>query len=326
VCRNKSSDLSSFYASGATPSLTIEPNPYFFGRHPQYRMVWRVIKDSQTAYLEYKAGQEDASEIPSTFIAQNLGKRGVFHFNTFLVWYLSPAYDVAPFDNIHCRLALAYAIDTNTLDKTVLHGSWAPLHSLMPRGVPGYYAGKDNPSYNTTKARSELAQCPSGIHNQTIVYETYNTDMDDSFAGAIPAMLSAVGIGAKGSGVPTAPWLKLATATQKSTNTPLLQVGLTGPDPNTWCNLRKTGFVLNTANFSNAKYDGLCARGAATFNSAKAAKVYQQAGHIALSQGTYIPIGQVQQFAVSKFSGVVGDPSWTQLAPRNYDWANITVK
>jgi ABC-type transport system substrate-binding protein len=150
--------------------------------------------------------------------------------------------------------------------------------------------------------------------------------MDDAFAGAIPSILSAVGIDAKGNGIPTSAWLKDATSPQKSTNTPLLQVGLTGSDPNSWCNLRVTGFVLNSAGFSNPQYDALCAKAAKTFNSAKAAKLYQEAGHIALSQATYIPIGQVQQFAITKVSGVVGDPDWVQLEPKDFDWANITVK
>jgi ABC-type transport system substrate-binding protein len=328
VCQNNSSDQSSFFPAGSTPTLTVVPNPYFFGRHPKFRLVDRYIKDEQTAFLNFQAGQLDASGVPTSNIQQETGKKGFFHFPTFLVWYVSPAADVAPFDNIHCRLAVAYAMDTATVDKTVLHGAWAPLHSMEPKGVTGYYAGKDNPSFNPAKARSELAQCPGGIRGQKMVYQSTSSDFDNVFAGALPALFANVGIDIKGDGVPGSAWLKDATSSQKANNIPILQSGLTINDPNVWCDLRKTGFVLNTADFSNAQYDSICAKAAATFNSAKQVKLYEKAEHIAQSQGVYIPVGQVRSFAIedSRVSGLVGDPDWVQIEPKDFDWANVTVK
>jgi ABC-type transport system substrate-binding protein len=326
VCQNKNSSLSSFFAPGSTPSVTLVPNPYYYGPRPKVKIVMQAIKDSNTAYLDYQAGQLDVTPLPAADVAGNRKKTNFLAFPSTLVNYLSPAVDLPPFNNVHCRLALAYAINTDQINKTVLHGTQATIHDMVPEGLVGYYNGKGEPSYNPTKAKQELAKCPGGIHGVKLVY-TEGGDNDLVYGGAIPAMLSQVGIGVTGQGVPPADDIKLSTQSQKKSGVVLLASALGASSANTTCLTRTSGYVLNTTDWSDPKYDALCTKAVHTFDSKKQAQIWQQAQHLALSQGTWITIGQVLNFDLGKswIHGLAGDSYYSVPIPKNYDWSKLSV-
>jgi ABC-type transport system substrate-binding protein len=327
VCRNNSSDLSSFFPTGATPSMTLVPNPYYYGPKPQVKLFIRAIKDTQTAYLEYQAGQLDATPLPSGDVAPNQKQKGFFHFPSTLVNYLSPAVDLPPFDNVHCRLALAYGINTAQIDKNVLHGTQSTLYDMVPKGLVGYYDGKGEPQYNPTKAKSELAQCPGGISNIKLTYPAGSSDNDLVYAGAIPAQLAALGMDVKGNSVPASTDIKLSTSPQKSTNTVLHAAALGASSAAITCRVRQTSYVLNTSDWSNPAYDALCQKALRTFDPKKQAVIWKQAQHMALQQGTWISVGQVQNFYLAKpwLQGLQGDTYYSVLVGKSYDWSHVSV-
>ena len=199
ACRNSSTNKSSFYATGSTPSMTLVPNPYFYGPRPHIRVVMGAIPDTQTNFRSFQADQLDTTVVPSADVKANRAKQGFIQFLSDDIEYLAPNFDAAPFNNIHCRLALAYAIDQNAINNDVLHGAQLPLHDAVPRGVPGYYSAPGAPRYNPARARSELKLCPGGIHGVQLVYFHGSTDLDNEFA-AMQNMVSQVGIGVTISG------------------------------------------------------------------------------------------------------------------------------
>jgi len=285
------------------------------------------IKDATTAYLDYRAGQLDVVPLPAANVAENKGKKNFLHFPSTLVNYLSLAVDLPPFDNVHCRLAVAYAIDTAQINKTVLHGTQTTIHDMVPKGLNGYYNGKDEPQYNPAKARDELSQCPGGIKNVKLTYGA-GGDADLVYGSAIPAMLAAVGIDVKPAGVPANETVQLSAQPQKTTGVQMLANALGSSSPAITCRVRQTNYVLNTSGWSNPQYDALCAKALRTFDPKKQAPIYQQAQHLALSQASWITMGQVQNFYIGKsnIAGLAGDTYYSVPIGKGYDWSNLGKK
>jgi peptide/nickel transport system substrate-binding protein len=114
--------------------------------------------------------------------------------------YVTLDQDVAPFDNIHCRKAVAYAL--NKVDLINARGGSIAgakeANSMLPPGVPGhtdinpYPTGPDNKGDITT-AKQELAACgkPNGFSTGII---TVNTGKGPGFATALQNALQRVGI------------------------------------------------------------------------------------------------------------------------------------
>jgi ABC-type transport system substrate-binding protein len=326
VCRNNNSDLSSFYAPGSTPQVTLVPNPYYYGKKPTYKLHMEAIKDPDTAYLDFRAGQLDLTPLPASAVASNKGKPGYFAFGGSEVDYLSPAADLPPFNNVHCRLAVAYAIDTAKIDKTVLHGTFLTVHDMVPKGFLGYYPGKGEPAYNPKLAKQELAKCPGGIHGVKLLY-TASSDDDLVYGGAIPAMLAAVGIDVTGQSVPPADAIALSSQPQKTTGTTLLADALGISSAAITCAYREANPAENTSDWVNARFTADCNKAAQTFDLKKRAQLYIAAQHICLQQACWISIGQPGQFWLAKsyLHGLQGDNYYPYVVAKNYDWSNLTV-
>jgi peptide/nickel transport system substrate-binding protein len=114
--------------------------------------------------------------------------------------YVTIDQEVAPFDNVHCRRAVAYALNKADLIKA-RGGSVAgakEADSLLPPGVAGhtsanpYPTGADNTG-DLTMAKQELAQCgkPNGFSTGIL---TVNTGKGPGFATALQNALNRVGI------------------------------------------------------------------------------------------------------------------------------------
>lgn len=328
VCQNKSSDPTSFYPSGSTPTMTLVPNTNYYGSKPHIKIVIPTIASDQTAYDDYLSGHLDESNVPSSNVAQWRGKE----IKTVLagVEYITPNEDTAPFDNVHCRLAVAYAIDRNALFNKVLHGTGIPVYDVVPIGFLGYYAGNDNPHYNPTKAKQELAACPGGIHNVELDYQHTTTDYDLEYS-AIQSMLNSVGIGIKLKPLTHNDWLGIVGATSlQSTHTAITQNDYYEdyPDPQDYCTLLlHSGSAYDIGDFKNKTYDKLVDRAEVTANKATRAALYRQAQHIALADGAWISLQNFVQFTLVKpyVHGLVPSTAYSTLWAKNDDWSKVTI-
>ncbi len=61
-----------------------------------------------------------------------------FTFNDFGTWYLEPNVNMAPFDVKEVRLAMAHAVDRETIIEKVLHGLGKAAYTMTPPGMPGH--------------------------------------------------------------------------------------------------------------------------------------------------------------------------------------------
>jgi oligopeptide transport system substrate-binding protein len=78
LCANKSAnDVTSFYRSGSTPTLTLVPNTDYHGRISNIKMIIPAIADTQTSYKDFQSGNLDFTfQVPSANQAQWAGKKG----------------------------------------------------------------------------------------------------------------------------------------------------------------------------------------------------------------------------------------------------------
>jgi oligopeptide transport system substrate-binding protein len=275
------------------------------------------------------AGKLDVTRVPSVYLKQWKGRSSQYHqYPSSAVYYLFPNVHMAPFDNVHCRLALAYAIDRETIANNILGGAMRATYAVVPKGMLGYYSGKDNPHYDQAKARAELAQCPGRTTPFELTYATgglYKNEFP-----AIGSMLSTVGMNVRLKPLKIDDWLTIVNQSLQKTNTQLLWEGWVQdyPDPQDYCSLLlRSGAQYNVGGWHNATYDRLVDKADVTLNRKQRAQLYVRAQHIALSQGALILLNNliIPELIKPYVYGVIGTEAFPWLQPEGGDWANVSV-
>src|SRR5579875_40405 len=201
VCRNNSNGKSSFYPSGHSPYINYEPNPYYVGSKPDFKIHAPFFNDNTTDFKAWEDKQIDWAPVPTEDIAIAKNKPGYETVPQLETDYITPNDQMPPFNNVHCRLAVAYAINRKEVTTQLLHGTESPLYDVVPPGLQGYFSnpkGNGVPYYDPSKARSEYNACKAatgGINNATMPYQgAVSIDIQHEY-DAIAANLKAVGIG-----------------------------------------------------------------------------------------------------------------------------------
>lgn len=332
VCQNsKTNDVTSYYAAGSTPTLTLVANTHYYGRKPALKLVIPAYDSNQTGYSDFLANHLDLTwGVPSTYQSKWRGKTGAHQYGSSGIEYLAPNLDEAPFNNVHCRLAVAYAIDRETLTKKVLKGAYKPLYTVVPPGFVGYYAGKKtSPHFDPNRVKKELAQCTTGIHI-TYVYRNDTTDRRAS-AEALASMLNAQGMDVKTKGVPRADWLKIILHPLKDNHVALVYDDwfMDYPDSQDYLDvLLRTGQPQNCAGWNNSTYNHLINLGNAASSPAKRAKYYIQAQKLVLSKVGFIGVDNFTNFDLVNTHVRGLEPNYANGVewPVNNDWANVSKK
>jgi peptide/nickel transport system substrate-binding protein len=135
------------------------------------RIVIRSIPDSQTRLLAMQSGDIDGTfDIPISEIDQWDGLDGVNVITAPSngVYQLILDEETPPFDDIHVRKAIAYAIDREGIVQGVLNGKGAPALAINPPGIWGgvldeaavnaFYETIPTYAFDLDAARDELAQ------------------------------------------------------------------------------------------------------------------------------------------------------------------------
>lgn len=334
LCNSRAAnDVTSFYPSGTTPTLTLVPNPNFYQR-AHVKLVIPAIADNQTGLRDFKAGGLDQTwGIPAQDQAPYRGKRGAYQYPSAFIEYLGLNPNMAPFNNIHCRLAVAYGINRPALAKQYLHGAYRPLYSFVPQGFLGYFPGHPGvPYYNPAKAKAELAQCPGGI-NTTYVYRNDTTDRNTE-AAAIQSMLSAIGIHLTLKGVPRSEWLNYVV-----NDTPLSKTHTAMcygdwfedyPDSQDYFfNLVHggKGHAESFTGYNNPTVNRLIDQADAASRPGKRNQLYLRANRITLNDAALIPYDNGTAFDlvnVKKVHGLVPDLYRGVVWARNNNWSNVS--
>jgi len=336
VCHDRSSTLHSFYA-GDIPTYTLVPNSYYYGRKPLIRLelpAFGPFDNYKTSYKRYLAGKLDASGIPFAYLRQWQGKREFHQFPSSAIDFLVPNTHLAPFDNVHCRLAVAYAIDRKTLADSVLVGAEWSAYGVLPKGMLGHYTGKDDPHYSLKRARAELAQCPGRT-----------TPIRLKFPGGVWGIKAMPFVGTElraiGMNVRLVPLYEFGPTLSQPLDKTGTQIALNPwvpdyPDAQDYLfSLLHSGAPANLGAWQDTTYDRLIDRGDALSNPEEREKLYIEAQQIALSQGAIVMLMQAKGLELVKpyVHGLVGTAVYTEvyrdlrpyLVPKDDDWANVSI-
>jgi ABC-type transport system substrate-binding protein len=252
-----------------------------------------------------------------------------------VVRYIQPNVTTAPFNNVHCRLAVAYAINRTVIAQKVVPGVWKNLYTVLPPGFLGFYNGKASankkggtPWYSLSQAKKELSQCPGGI-NVEWPYRVTTAD-GRRVRDAIGAMLGQAGIHVT---------FRDTTSQEESRNqtTPMTDTGVKilrsawqadFPDPEDYVSLLiRHGQTYAITGWNNKTFNKLVDTADVESNRTKRAQLYQQAQKIAISQGVWIPLwNDIGNGLVKPYiHGLVAGSAYADLMPSNGDWSRVSV-
>ncbi|HLT21525.1 MAG TPA: peptide ABC transporter substrate-binding protein [Thermomicrobiales bacterium] len=154
--------------------------------------IERPIISSDASQLAYENGEIDwhwRGQLGQLERVQNdptLSKE-MLPFNTFGSWYLVPDPNFEPFHLKEVRLAMAHAIDRETICEAVLRGLGEPAYTLMPPGTPHYDPNtyEEYTAYDPELAMSLLEGTPyEGGKNWPAITLTHREEGDAPKAAA----------------------------------------------------------------------------------------------------------------------------------------------
>jgi oligopeptide transport system substrate-binding protein len=328
VCRNGSNNLSSFYLNGHAPSMDMAPNPYYYGPKPTISIHAPVYTSSDAVFKAYGAGDLDGAVVPSADLSAAKGMKGYMNVTQFQTDHVTVNVQIPPFDNIHCRLAVAYAIDRQGIARTTLNGTETPIYDVLPPGILGYFGREpDVPYYDPGRAKMEIARCPGGLKNLTLTVQNSSPDIIHEY-DAVRANLQAIGASVTIKPVSVTSWLNIVTQNLSATKTRITEDLWIDdfPDPQDWLGtLLRSDSSDNISGFKSAQFDSLIQRADVEQNPARRAALYRDAQKIALRGGDWIAVGAQNGVYVipPRVHGFVAANGGTW--PVNNDWSKVSM-
>jgi peptide/nickel transport system substrate-binding protein/oligopeptide transport system substrate-binding protein len=158
---------------------------YFQGSAKLKGVRFRVIKEYDVAFQEYRAGNLEHCRVPPAYTPNDIRnlpeKDEMVAAPSLSTFYLGLTMDKTPLgDNVHLRRALNYAVDRRYLCEEVLGGSYVPAGGILPPGLPSYDPGLDGYAYDLEKAKAEMAAAGYGPDNPPPTIALYHNSSGDS--------------------------------------------------------------------------------------------------------------------------------------------------
>ncbi len=179
--------------------LTLKKNTKYWRQGLPYlnSVSWQVVPDDNTRNVMIQGSTAQINENPPfSTIDQLKGVSGaaVTLFPSTRTDYILMNQKRAPYDDVHVRRAISYAIDREALVKTVLFGNGTAANSLLMPTVPFYDKATPGQSYDMTKAKAELAmsKVPKGF--STTYLASSGNSVDSEIAQILQASLKELGI------------------------------------------------------------------------------------------------------------------------------------
>lgn len=146
--------------------ISLKANPdYFDGRPYVDRVVYRVIPDTATIFLELRSGGIDMTGLDALQYKRQTSTK-FFERNFKKYRYLSSTYTYVGwnlrdkrFKDVRVRRALSYAIDQDEIIKGVLLGLGQPATGPLKPGTYWYNPKVKRYEYDPAKAKALLAEC-----------------------------------------------------------------------------------------------------------------------------------------------------------------------
>jgi peptide/nickel transport system substrate-binding protein len=157
-------------------SVTFKRNPNYWQKGKPYldSVTWTFVTDDNTRELQLRGNQIQVDEFPpfnAITKLQNTPDVKMSLFPSTRTDYLEMNESYKPLADVHVRRAISYAIDRQSIVKSVLFGHGTAANSFMPPQVPFYDKNSPGIQYDMAKAKAELAQSayPKGFKVEMLV-------------------------------------------------------------------------------------------------------------------------------------------------------------
>ena len=182
--------------------IKLVKNPDYWQKGKPYldSVTWTTVPTDATRELQLKGGQAQIDEFPPFSTIDTLKQTPGITMNLFpstRTDYLPMNFKVKPFDDVHVRRAISYAIDRQAMIDSVLFGYAEPANSFMPPQVPYYDKASPGLQYDLEKAKQEMAQSsvPNGFSFELSVGS--GDDTQTQIAQILQESLKQIGIDLK---------------------------------------------------------------------------------------------------------------------------------
>lgn len=301
-------------------SVTFTRNDSYWGPKARYKtIILTSIPSVPTRILALQSGQVDGvSSVAAADAAQfQAVGANVKFINNNAVDFVAFRVDTAPWDDIHVRRTIAYALNRQGLVNSVLNGHGQPANTLPPVGMwagilkpdaaKALYKSLPTYTFNMAKARAELAQSsrPNGF-NTSVVYPDRSPELG-KVALSLADNLKPLGINITVTQIPYASWVARVFGHQNlgmefvaalhSSPSPSVLTNLIANSANT----RAGGF--NFPNYKNPTVDANLAKFGSATDPAVRATAF---GNVLKTLGTDVPFTPIfwLQDGVAMKSGV----------------------
>jgi peptide/nickel transport system substrate-binding protein len=189
-----------YWHKGSALKLVRNPNYWQKGKPYLDSVTWTYVPSDNTRELQLKGGQAQVDEFPAwSTVASLKATSGVTMnlFNSTRTDYLAFNELAKPFQDVHVRRAISYAINRAALVKAVLFGNGKPANSLFPPQVPYYQPATKGLQYNLAAAKAEMAKSsvPHGFTTTILVSSGFSDS--NTIATILQSELKPLGINLK---------------------------------------------------------------------------------------------------------------------------------
>jgi peptide/nickel transport system substrate-binding protein len=185
---------------GAELKLVKNPDYWQPGKPYLDSVTWTNVPDDNTRILQLKGSQAQVDEFPPwSSVAQLKTTDGITMtlFPSTRTDYLEFNEKIKPYQDVHVRRAISYALDRDALVKAILFGNGKAANSFLPPAVPYYDPASPGLQYDMDKAKAEMAQStvPTGFD---ATFEAIGGQLDsETIAQVVQAAVKPLGINVK---------------------------------------------------------------------------------------------------------------------------------
>jgi peptide/nickel transport system substrate-binding protein len=182
--------------------LVLVRNTHYWQKGKPYlnEVTFTDVTNDSTRQLELKAGEADVIESPSySSISQLQSTSGVKvgNFRSSETEFVLFNESQMPFQDVHVRLAISYALNREAMIHAVLFGDGTEANSFLPPALWAYDSSSPGVQYNLAKAKAEMAESsvPHGFSTTLLVGSGNSTET--SLAQIVQQELKPLGITVK---------------------------------------------------------------------------------------------------------------------------------
>ncbi len=262
--------------------LTLKKNTNYWRPGLPYldSVTWQVVPDDNTRNVMIQGKTAQINENPALSSVEQLkGVKGVGVqlFPSTRTDYILMNEKRAPYDDVHVRRAISYAIDRATLVKNVLFGNGQVANSFMMPTVPFYDKNTPGQQYDMAKAKAEMAmsKVPKGFTTTFLAQSGDSTD--SAIAQILQASLKELGITMKITNVDGSAAHDLQNGLKFDISHSYWTMDIADPDELVqFALLPEGGGHSFETSYSNPKAQALAKQAEKTFDTATRQKLYSQ--------------------------------------------------